>query len=623
MELTAKDRRTIAALLMDPLPSEMRRKLLQDRTFVKRFRLRPRFSMPLGTHLVETGSLHDAQRKAISGKQSTTLKLNNNVRKRAKLSHRKGTAVITIDDHSFGFSDSDLFSKEKRQRTKAFQRVLAQKPLPREKDAQWHDLIELKALSDEEFVTLCTDFAATPESFSTQMTHTTNLDSDSLLPDNAEYFERLIAPLAGASNFDAFIDGSLTSTRAELLAKHRSTGLRRIAYSALWRPLIPFQLFRSLEVADVEPLLAAYDPFSLLCGFEICGDGLSRDPAFAVLGARFLEKLFDKKERSPRFSLFAAFATIATVNIRSVVRSPDAPLWWIRLAALAHAGVLTNAKAGMPNSEEFLKWASRLFGLNYLWMTTIDLHDAPRWQPNWIDPDFLFAEVVGRVVAAIGALSIKKLPRRWKRLLDGVIADLTSSGMLLVTQFAGPFDDFRASAVPISSMLQGLSDVEAELEAATQLDAVPGLLALIGASRPSEKVVASVRRILTGSADDPLTSGEELKYLRVAARVGASAHDTVIGDAILKRCIVRARHRHRSEQITDILQVMIEAVSAYPDESQYRKQVGNAAAAICLSAEKKLDLRNILTICDALCIRDERLIPALAKASAIARIKLG
>jgi hypothetical protein len=399
--------------------------------------------------------------------------------------------------------------------------------------------------------------------------------------------------------------------------------LRRIAYSALWRPLIPFELLRRLQPADIEPLLAAADPFSLLCGFELCADGLSRDLlGFSALGARFLEKLFNKNESSSRYNLFATFAMITTVNIRRAVSTPDAPLWWIRLAALTHAGVLTNAKAGMPNSTEFLKWAVDIFGTNYVWTTAIDLQNAPRWRPEWIDPSYLATEVAGRVIGAVSTLSIKKLPRGWKRLLDRAIADLKRNGRLIATQFAGPFDDFRDNAVPSSSTIKAFVDIEKALETVTRLDEVPGLFALIAASRPSEKIVAGVERLLTKPADEPTSAGEELNYLKTACRIGASARNIEIGEAIIRRCIAIARQKTRNDRLTDILEVMVEAAASYAEPSQYRKQVGEAVTAICLSTDEKIILKNILVICDALCIRDEKLTPALAKAVAIAQVKI-
>src|SRR5580704_17886204 len=38
---------------------------------------------------------------------------------------------------------------------------------------------------------------------------------------------------------------------------------------------------------------------------------------------------------------------------------------------------------------------------NYLWHGVIDRRDAPRWNPDWISPDQLYAELAGRALGAL------------------------------------------------------------------------------------------------------------------------------------------------------------------------------------------------------------------------------
>ena len=71
------------------------------------------------------------------------------------------------------------------------------------------------------------------------------------MPDNAAYYHRLIAPLADSGTLSAFIDGELASARRALLKAHPRRALRRLAYSALAQPLIPFDLLGSLGISDV------------------------------------------------------------------------------------------------------------------------------------------------------------------------------------------------------------------------------------------------------------------------------------------------------------------------------------------------------------------------------------
>jgi hypothetical protein len=287
---------------------------------------------------------------------------------------------------------------------------------------------------------------------------------------------------------------------------------------------------------------------------------------------------------------------IATVNIRPVIKPAGAPLWWVRLAALAHAGVLTDAMTTIANTERLLEWAAGLFTAHYRWTTAIDLHEAPRSRPEWIDPDYFFAELVGRVLIAISCLPAAERPTEWIHVVDAAVEELKTSGLLLVTQFSGPFDDFDPSAIAISSTFEPFLDTEAKLETATQLGDMPELFALVRLCHPSEKVVANIRRITMLPADEPLSQGEDLKYLRIAARIGASARNTTIGKAVVNRCILLAQQSCRQQGIIDILEVMVEACAAYSEAATYRKQVGDAVASICLAANTRLDLQDVLLL---------------------------
>jgi hypothetical protein len=624
MSLSAQQRRTILALMTSPLPGSVRSLLVRDQAFSAAFDLQPKFALPLGpNYIVETSSLHDAQRKAVAGRKSAMLVLQDGRRVRARLSRRGGTATIILGQEGFNFEDSDLLAAEKPRRLRALRRVLAAKPLSAEEEMQWHSVAKQRAFTDEEYVMLATDLSATPEAFARRFAQPRNIDSDALLPDEPIYFERLLAPLSDAADIEAFIQGPLAATRMDLMRRYRKAALRRIAYAALWQPLIPFELLASVEADEVASLLAANDPFSLLCGFELCCHGLSRDRAFIAIGTQFLEKLCDeKKGRKQRCNLFTALAVIATVNIRTAIKPTNAPLWWARLAALAHAGVLTDATSSVSDTEGFLKWAAELFGPNYLWTTTIDLHDAPRWRPEWIDAEYIFAELVGLILVAINPVPPDERPAKWVSVVEASVAELMASGLGLVAQFPGPFDEFHPSATPKSSAIEAFSDVETKLKTATHLDGVPELFALASASQPSESVVANVRRIVTGPVVEPLSQGEELKYLRIAARIGARARDTAIGNAVINRCLILARRPDRQDRMTDILQVMVEACATYSDAWTYWKQVGDALTAICFAASTRLDLENLLAICDTLSIRDEKLTPALSKARAVARLKI-
>jgi hypothetical protein len=62
---------------------------------------------------------------------------------------------------------------------------------------------------------------------------------------------------------------------------------------------------------------------------------------------------------------------------------------------------LTDAFGEREDAEEFFHWSAENFYAAYRWHTMVDRRDAPRWDPDWISPDHLHAEIVGRVNNAV------------------------------------------------------------------------------------------------------------------------------------------------------------------------------------------------------------------------------
>jgi len=615
----------LSALVIAPLPTSVRTSLLLDQAFSAKLGIVPKFWFPLGRERdIDADSLHSALRAAVAGKKSAMLALRGG-RERAKLGRQRGgKATLVLKKEGFSFSDADLLASDRRTRVRAVKRVLGAKPLLVEEEEKWKAVAEERALTDREYVELMTALGATPEAVRNELQKPQNLDVGKLIPDQPSYYQQLIGPLGDATSLDAFIRNELASTRRMLLERHPTHALRRIAFAALWQPLIPFDLLASVTVSDVAPLLKADDPFSLLFGFELCRDRLSADAGFVGLGRSFLEKLLlDVNASTSRCNIFSALALISTTKVRQAARASNAPLFWIRLAALAHAGVLTDALSGMPDSERFLRWATQNFYATYVWHSVIDRRDAPRWRPDWISPDHLYAELVGRAQGAVQMVPEGSRPAEWVSAIEAALARLQESGKVLAEYFPGPFEDFRETPLG-SSRPEVFNEIEAKLDAVSTLSEVPGIFALAYASQPATRVVANLLRILNLPPDHPIASrGKEMPFLELSAHIAASARSEPLANAIINRCLFEVRRPGSEAAVTGIFAIMAESCAAHSDPQKHRELLGTTAAKVCFAVESNDDLSNLEAIFDVLAMRDERLIPALARARAIARTKKG
>ncbi|MER9447571.1 hypothetical protein [Mesorhizobium sp. M0254] len=614
-----------SALLIDPLPSSARMKLLLDKEFCNALGLRPKLWFPLKSGLsVEADSLHNALRAAVAGRRLASVTLKDGRHARAKLSTVKGgRATLTLMKEGYAFSNADLLSEQRELRLNGLKRIFAAQPLSVKDEDNWRKIAEERALTDSEYDELMTTLSDTPEAFSDELHKPKELSASNMMPDSPSYYYQLVGQLNNSTDLESFIRDELAATRTSAMGRNRSRASRRIAFSALWQPLIPFELLSSLTAAELTPLLTAEDPFSLLFGFELCCSSVEVDSTYVTLGISFLEKLFGDMDSAQRRSeIFAACALIAMTRIRQSARAASAPVFWIRLVALAHAGVLADALAGMPDPKGFLRWATNRYFASYTWHGVVDRHEAPRWRPEWISPDHIFAELVGRARGALFRLTEESRPESWVSTIDAAAKRLIDDGNMLTTIFPGPFDDFRKSE--LGTLLDELiADVEAQLDKATHFNEAQGLTALAYTTVPSGRAIANVLRIFSLTANEPVSEPEsELLDLRIVAHVALAARSEPVAEAVINRCFTLALGTSGPNFATAIFAVMAESCAVHDDDGNYRRALGDAAARLCFLLERPEDLAELNIIFKLLTCRDEKLTPSLAKARAIANTKM-
>ena len=167
-------------------------------------------------------------------------------------------------------------------------------------------------------------------------------------------------------------------------------------------------------------------------------------------------------------------------------------------------------------------------------------------------------------------------------------------------------------------------DVERSLTDAVNLSDVSGLVALAYASRPSEQVSESVLRILKAGGQRTVVDPKaEIEELRVATHVALVARSEAIGEAVVARCFTLAREAASEDMATAIFLVMVEACAVYECGQRYTERLESEAAGMCFAIDDANSLARLLLVFEVLGQRDASLLPALAKASAIAETKLG
>ncbi|MDJ0931298.1 MAG: hypothetical protein QNJ43_11170, partial [Breoghania sp.] len=76
---------------------------------------------------------------------------------------------------------------------------------------------------------------ATPEVFWEELSKPQELDSNTLMPADPAYYERLVRKLENSSTLEAYARDELAAFHAALMKRHPLRTLRRIALTALWQ----------------------------------------------------------------------------------------------------------------------------------------------------------------------------------------------------------------------------------------------------------------------------------------------------------------------------------------------------------------------------------------------------
>jgi hypothetical protein len=373
-----------------------------------------------------------------------------------------------------------------------------------------------------------------------------------------------------------------------------------------------------------EPGAGHNDPFSLLFAFEIAGARIVKEKRFERLGTKALERLFgNDNAAAARSAIFSACAMISIVRLRTVFNEQQAPLFWFRLAGLSHAGVLTEALASLSKPDGFLDWARREVGTKFVWHTTIDKRDAPRWDMEWLSPEQIQAELLGRVLNVMHRLRGKKYPKQWDAIVKQAKAKLGPEKELTAF-FPGPMDDFGKPIV-VKKRNPALVKLEKKLRGAKSLHEMQSLAALVYLERPSSRVAEDVRRLLEIERKRSATFDEkERSLLQLYAHLAASARSEPLANEIINCCLRLIRtQKLDARHVSDLLIAIVSACGAVSDHEKYEVLLADTATKLAYSVlGDQAATQQVQLVCEALGHRDPKLIPRLSQAMGIVEAEL-
>lgn len=614
-DVPVKLRRAIVAELMSNLPSEVESRVLDTSQLGPAVGLKTTPVLTLNnTHAIILDSLVETLRLGLARKSTATLAMADGTNADVRLKYAApGTVTIQFPDAAFPIAESDLLIGTKSGRKRALTRLFSQRPLSGDEEKGWFAKAASSSFSAEDFADLLRQLRITPEHMKGYLGAPQTLNADKLAPKESSYYVRLVGPVPKCLSFGDYIEHEQQAHRFFLLSRGR-VGLRRLAYSAISRSTICFEELANLPLAEIERLISCEDPFSLLFGLELCQDRVKRgEKAALALGTRFLKRLLGDADWLQRvLEIYSACAVIASVSFRPEVNDPAPPLYWYRLAILTHAGVLTDALRGIKKAPDFLKWAASEYGSSYLWHNVVDAREEPRWECDWISPQALKAEILGRCHNVLVQLPPKKRPKTWEKLIIPALKELNTP---LEAFFPGPLDGFFSFASPMQAE-QEIEQMRSLLKRQSSFKRAPGLIILAYAGAIDDRLTDEIFRLLNASDEQLAKTRTADQILRCCAYIASTTGNGELAKAVGTRCLRLLSSQLSPDINLRLLLISMRACGAYRDPANYYREIAALAArfAYAMPTNNLFEMRKVLEVMKT---RDPRLGAAFGRAEAV------
>jgi hypothetical protein len=538
-----------------------------------------------------------------------------------------GAVVLEAPGYKWRIAHAVLLTMDATRRRELVSQVLQRHTLQSKVREEILRTIEKESLTNEELLDALESLNASPESFAQQLGALLQGGKTSVsdfLPPDSSYWGNITARCEESKTLAAFATHELAEERAARIREDARRGFLTVAYGFAATELVPFEWLRTLDidviVQGIEGVVTGTDDaYALVGAFEICADAISRDERLSTLGERILEKLFAEPQRLIRRCKFlSAIFVIASAQLAVHVETKEMPAFWRRLAAAAHAGwVMEACGSAKVDESKFLRWIMGERGQEYMLSSFHDMREQPRWQPEWIDAEFLVPDIFGRAFAAVAKVA-DGAPSTWRECLERMKSWIGEQAWDARTGLPSVLQGSREREMPqpegeLAGQMRAAFD---EFSRAPTLD---GLLELTGwieffglgaEAIPGAKLVLHQLRT---NADKSL-EGKKLAAITVCTRLAVLSGDHEFAQAIADTDLERFRAEDAYRSITQLVFQLVECAAADLDHSRGLDTLANRLTSLGILLPPGDACSTLLVLLEILQKIDSHLAPRLARA---------
>jgi hypothetical protein len=581
--------------------------------------------------VLDRKNLFSAFQKAADGEPIPDIVDSDGVKREIKIEVQNEMAIASYGAHRIAFPQAALLSSNLVRRKQTLANILKSNSLTAQARDQLQSLISKPDYSHADFFSARKILGGAPEYFATTLREVANkgtLSRNDFLPSETSHWENLTARQVAARTLVEFVNGELAAERGARLAEDDPKDAIDVISLTFGGPeLAPLEAMRALKPDDVlaglKHLLQFPDPFALTGAFEICADLVQSDARFVELGDEILDHLLkDVEELRNQLTTFAAAFIVATAYLAEHETLRKQPVFWRRLAAASHASLVTRVLgASSDGDSSLLTWAMQLSGKTYYLSVLNDAHSEARWRPDWMSPNFLMADLYGRLQGSVQRLG-EGAPETWCKKLE----DAESSVLKDAPPLARTFPSILQGWVPPAEKPAEDTDVGrmyAEFAREPTLENflyfTPIVFAYGFATDAREPVLKVVQALRANVATTPPEFAQAA--LDLAALIAAQNHDPELADVVSAVAVERLVVTSDVDRLLPAATVILQCAAARTDRAEALSTLARRLENLAFVAPSEL-IPEALDVFRILQSLNEELGRRLGRANATARLGL-
>jgi hypothetical protein len=551
------------------------------------------------------------------------------VKQDIKLAIEGDSAVVTYGTHRVSFPQAILLSADQSRRKEAAAQIAHSVTLSIQSRAELESIIARIPYTHGDFFDACNILLSAPEPFAgalSKAAKTGTLAISDLLSSYDAHWENITARHLTSETMLEFVKNELAAQRATFIRLDPAVAVDVISLTFGGYEFVPMDALRGIDpdglFQSIRRLMSVPDPHALVAALDICADRISTDSTFVELGDEILDTLLSNPKRLlGELATYATAYIIAAAHLAKHEELRRRPVYWRRLAAAAHAALVTRVLGSADDDEHPLfDWAMRLTGKTFYLSVLNDAHVEPRWRPDWITANFLAADLYGRLLHVLQRLGDAS-PPSWRKKIDDAKDAVNQDVPPFAHAFPSLLQGGRTKPAEMPPPDAPVSEMFVEFAAKPSVENFLMFLQLANAfgfpPAARQSVLSAIQslRVEIASTNPVLVQGA----LQLGAYIAAGNRDVELADAVATVALERLVSTLDTERLMFTATILLECAAASENRSE-------ALATLARRLENMAFIAPAATLPDAIDIFrilqsiNEELSPLLARAVSTAKL---